>query len=107
MVIPRERRATPSGGFTGATGRAGAIFGHAALSLAYVERLHCASSALPGRKMASGRRMNEMATDPRATGRRLRRQVLNGLTLREAVTQPAQGFNTGVGTRLRQLAAQP
>jgi len=62
VVIPRERRATPSGGFTGATlaappGGPGPFFGHAALSVAYVERLHCAPSALPGRKMASGRRV--------------------------------------------------
>ena len=41
VVIPRERRATPSGGFTGATSAAppagpGLFFGHAALSVAYV-----------------------------------------------------------------------
>ena len=46
VVIARERRATRSGGFTGATSAAppaglGPFFGHAALSVAYVERLHC------------------------------------------------------------------
>ena len=70
VVIPRERRATLSDGFTGATSAArpagpGPFFGHAALSVAYVERPHRAPSALPGRKMASGRRVNETATDPR------------------------------------------
>ena len=45
-------------------GGPGPFFGHATLSVAYVERLHFAPSALPGRKMASGRRANEVATDP-------------------------------------------
>ena len=72
VVIVRERRATSDAEWRlyrrnlgGPTRRAGPFFGHAALSVAYVERLHCAPSALLGRNMASGRRMNETATDPR------------------------------------------
>jgi len=56
LVIPNERRTTQHGIFSGSTRRAEPIFHPAALSLAYVERLHHTRDALLGKKWASAAR---------------------------------------------------
>jgi len=48
LVFPNKRRTTQHGAFLGTTRRADLCYYPAALSLAYVEQLHCARSALLG-----------------------------------------------------------
>jgi len=56
LAIPNERQATQHGIFSGPTRRAEPIFHPAALSLAYVERVHRTRDALLDKKWASAAR---------------------------------------------------
>ncbi|MEW8260368.1 MAG: hypothetical protein AB2720_16430, partial [Candidatus Thiodiazotropha taylori] len=71
LVIPNERRATPSGAFSGTTPHidveegAGAIFPPTALSFAHVEQLHVAHSALLDEKIAPAGPIGFVLTGPK------------------------------------------